>query len=150
MNDSYGYQNSSNGDVTLWDPDYINFKHELETFLLDWRTKIHWIVVPTNFQQYNTCQLCCKNVATKSLFSNPGDKVLKSWKTMGQICPVLSTRVRTLSPGLENNSPMKCCFDDFETKSTLWCCWKIVRTTIQCIIVFLFKGQISNSCLDIM
>ena len=26
------------------------------------------------------------------LFSNPGDKVQKRWRTMGQICPVLSTR----------------------------------------------------------
>ena len=43
-----------------------------------------------------------------SLFSNPGDKVLKRWKTTGQICPLLSTRIRTLSPRLENNNTLKC------------------------------------------
>ena len=34
------------------------------------------------------------------LFSNPGEQVQKRWGTTGQICPVLSTRIWTLSPGL--------------------------------------------------
>ena len=42
------------------------------------------------------------------LFSNPGDKVQKRWRTMGQICSVLSTRIWTLSPGLENNHTLRC------------------------------------------
>ena len=49
------------------------------------------------------------------LFSNPRDKVQKIWKTTGQICPVLSTRIWTLSPGLENNHTHKCWSDIFPT-----------------------------------
>ena len=37
---------------------------------------------------------------------------------MGQICPVLSTRIMMLSPGLENNDSMKCSFDSFATQPT--------------------------------
>ena len=36
------------------------------------------------------------------IFSNLEDKVQKRWKTTGQTCPVLSTRIWTVSPGLEN------------------------------------------------
>ena len=35
--------------------------------------------------------------------------------TMWQICPLLSTRIRTLSPGLEKNNALKCCFCIFPT-----------------------------------
>ena len=42
------------------------------------------------------------------LFSNPGDQVQKRRRTTGQICPVLSTRIWTLSPGLENNHTLIC------------------------------------------
>ena len=48
-------------------------------------------------------------------FSNLRDKVFKIWKIMGQICPLLSTRIRTLSPGLEENNALKCCFGIFPT-----------------------------------
>ena len=41
------------------------------------------------------------------LFSNPGDKVQKRWRTTGQICLVLSTKIWILSPGLENNHTLK-------------------------------------------
>ena len=49
------------------------------------------------------------------LFSNPGDKVQKRWKTMGKICPVLLTRIWTLSLGLENNHTRKCWSGIFPT-----------------------------------
>ena len=39
----------------------------------------------------------------------------KRWKTTGQICPVLSTRIGTLSPGLENKHTLKCWFGIFPT-----------------------------------
>ena len=42
------------------------------------------------------------------LFSNPGDKVQKRWRPTGQICPVLLTRIWTVSLGLENNHTLKC------------------------------------------
>ena len=49
------------------------------------------------------------------LFSNPGDTVQKRWRTTGQICPVLSTRIWTLSPGSENNHTLKCWSSIFPT-----------------------------------
>ena len=52
------------------------------------------------------------------LFSNPGDQVQKSWRTRGQICPVISTRIWTLFPGLENNHTLKCSSGIFQTVLT--------------------------------
>ena len=49
------------------------------------------------------------------LYSNPGDKVQKRWRTMGQICPILLTRIWTLSPRLENNHTLKCWSSTFPT-----------------------------------
>ena len=49
------------------------------------------------------------------LFSNLGDKVQKRWRTTGQISPILSTRIWTLSPGLENTHTLKCWFGIFPT-----------------------------------
>ena len=51
----------------------------------------------------------------KLLFSNPGDKVQKIWRTIGQICPVLLTRIWTLSPGLETTHTVKCWSGIFPT-----------------------------------
>ena len=47
------------------------------------------------------------------LFSNPGDNALKGTKLTGQICLELQTRIRTLSPGLENNCSLKCIYNNF-------------------------------------
>ena len=55
------------------------------------------IVVKIPDQHLNVC-----------LFSNPGDKDQNRWRTTGQICPVLSTRLWTLSPGLDSNHTLKC------------------------------------------
>ena len=49
------------------------------------------------------------------VFSNPRAKVQKRWKTTGQIGPVLSTRIWTLSLGLENNHTLRCLSDIFPT-----------------------------------
>ena len=49
------------------------------------------------------------------LFSNPGENVLKRWKTMGQICPLLLTRIRIFPPGLEDNYTLKCWSGNFPT-----------------------------------
>ena len=51
----------------------------------------------------------------EGFFPNPGDKVQKRWNTMGQICPVLSTRIWNLSPGLENKHTLKYWYDVFPT-----------------------------------
>ena len=42
------------------------------------------------------------------LFSNPENKVFKSEKATRQICLLLSTRITTFSPSLENNDTLKC------------------------------------------
>ena len=44
-----------------------------------------------------------------------GTRSKKRWRTMGQICPVLSTIIWTLSPGLENNRTLKCWSGIFPT-----------------------------------
>ena len=75
----------------------------------------------------NNTYVCCVAKLSKlhfceSLFSNPGegDKFLKSRKTIGQICPVVSKRVKTqwnvthqthvvsLENGQNNNSIYRC------------------------------------------
>ena len=43
-----------------------------------------------------------------SLFSNPVEKVPILVKSRVQICPLILTRNRTFSPGLENNDNLKC------------------------------------------
>ena len=48
-----------------------------------------------------------------------GTRSKKRWRTMGQICPVLSTRIWTLSPGLENNHTFKYWSGIFPT---IWTC----------------------------
>ena len=74
------------------------------------------------FWQFSNINIYVKNVEKIQdqhlivwLFSNPGDKVQKKWRTTGQICPLLSTRIWTLSPGLENNHTLKCWSGIFPT-----------------------------------
>ena len=84
---------------------------------MDWRTTIHWNVV------LKFCNIICVNIVGKIpdqhlyvwLLSNPGDKAHKRWKTTGQICPVLITRIWTLSPGLKSKHTIKCWFGIFLT-----------------------------------
>ena len=42
-------------------------------------------------------------------------QVQKKWRTKGQICPVLSLRFWTFSPGLENTHTLKCLSGIFPT-----------------------------------
>ena len=49
------------------------------------------------------------------LFSNPGEKILKSRQTTRQISPQFSTRIRTFFLGLKNNNKLKCLFNSFPT-----------------------------------
>ena len=46
--------------VALWDPGFIKFQQESGYFLLDWRTIIHWNVVPAIFQHNHIYQGCWK------------------------------------------------------------------------------------------
>ena len=85
---------------------------------MDWRTSIYWNVVLTIFQHINICKYFWKN--TRSTFDcivilkSRGQGPKKIEKT-GQICPVLSTRIWTLSPGLENTNTLKCWSGIFPT-----------------------------------
>ena len=107
--------------VTLWDPDFTKFQQELESVHLDWRTNIHWNVVPTTFQLNLICQGCWKIVGLTfnvSLFSNQREKVLILVESRGQMCPIVFLLLRTFSPRLENNNTLKCWFDNFPTTLT--------------------------------
>ena len=78
-----------------------------------------------------------------SLFSNPVDKVLKRRNTTGQICPLLWTTIRTLSPGLENYNTVKCWSGIFP--QCMWLCFKIAGTTCECMVVLQSRGEDYNS-----
>ena len=67
-----------------------------------------------------------------SLFSNPGDKIQKRVKPMGQI--------RTVSPELEKNNALK----------YMRLCWKIAITAFIFKVVFQSRGQDYNSCKILM
>ena len=84
---------------------------ELKSWPLDWRTNLYSNVDLAISQHSQIYQGCCKN--TKSTFQclvflQSRGQGRKSWKTKGHICPLLSTRIRTLSPGLEDNYTLKC------------------------------------------
>ena len=61
-------------------------------------------------QKFFNIATCIRDVAknTKSIFQctvflQSRGQGLKWWKTKGQICPLLSNKIRTLSPGFEDN-----------------------------------------------
>ena len=62
-------------------------------------------IMTTNLMVYGKLAEQSFNV---SLFSNSGEKVLKSIKIMGQICHIVFLLFRTFSLQLENNIAMKC------------------------------------------
>ena len=47
------------------------------------------------------------------LFSNPGEKVQKARKAMGQICPIIFLLFMTISPKLETNDTLQCSSESF-------------------------------------
>ena len=70
-----------------------------------------------------------------SFFFSPGGKILKRWKTTGQIFPLLSTRIRIFPPGLENIDRLKCwsgniptsliyviMLENFRNNISIYCC----------------------------
>ena len=102
--------------VALWDPGFIKFQQELKHCPLDWKTTIQWNVVLTIFQLNHICQGCWKIVGPTFwciIFLQSRGQGPKSRKATGQICPLISTRIRTLSLGLENYNTMKCQYDNF-------------------------------------
>ena len=62
-------------------------------------------------------------------------------KSRGEIRPILTTRIWSFSPGLENNHTLKCWSGIFPTILTYILCCKIARTTFQCKVVLQSRGQ---------
>ena len=65
----------------------------------------------------------------------------KRWKTMEQLCPLLSTRIWTFSPGLENEHILKCWSGIFSTILTYMIKLENCRTTFQCMVMLQSRGQ---------
>ena len=131
--------------VVLWDPGFIKFKQELEYFPLDWRPTKHWNVFFWKFSNLTTYVRVDGTFSEThfnvSLFSNPGEKFLKIWRSTEQICLLLSTRIRTFSPRVENNNTLVW---------HMWSNWRIVGTTFQWMVVVQSRGKYLNSCLNFM
>ena len=106
--------------VPLWDPGFNKFQQESGSFLLGWRTTIHWNVVPAIFQYNHIYQGCWKAVkatilmyccypiqGTRSSFLlKVGTDLSRSFK---------KNLFRIFPPGLENNNTIKCWSSNFPT-----------------------------------
>ena len=55
-------------------------------------------------------------------FSNPGDKVQKARKAVGQICPIICLLFMTFSPRLKTNYTLQCSSDSFPRMVTYILC----------------------------
>ena len=109
--------------VPLWDPGFIKFQQKLN--FVPWIGEQPYTEIL--FWQFSNIIIYVKTVGkildrhlNVWVFSNPWDNVKKRWKTTGQIYPVLSTRIWTLSPGLENNHSLKCWSGIFPTILNLY------------------------------
>ena len=65
-----------------------------------------------------------------SVVSNRGEKVMKSRKIIGQICPIALLAFWTFSPRLENNQTSKCGSDSFQCMVTYTLCVKSCQNYI--------------------
>ena len=97
--------------VALWNPGFI--KCDKNYNLVPWigeQPNIEMLIQQfSNISIYiRVVVIMCDQHCNVLLFSNPWDKVLKNMETTEQICPLLSTRIRTLSPGLNNFNKLKC------------------------------------------
>ena len=84
------------------------------------------------------------------LISNPGDKVQKRWRTTGQIRPALSTRIWTLSPGLENSHTLKYWSGIFPTIFTYIIMLENCQNNISVYGCSQIQGTIFYSCWNLM
>ena len=81
-----------------------------------------------------------------SLFSNPGVKVLILVESMVQICPLVFFLYFLLSKMIYWNVGPTIS----QQRWHAWLTWKIVRTTLQCMVVLQSKGKESSSCSNSM
>ena len=99
----------------------------MESCPLDPRTTIQWNGVPAIFIHKHVYQGFWKNAG--STF---------------QICPLLSTKILTLSPELEDKDLLKCWSCIFQQPWHTWLCWKIARTQFQRMDILQSRGQDFN------
>ena len=83
-------------------------------------------------------------------FSNQEDMVQKKWRTTGQICPILSTRILTLSPGLQNNHTFKCWSGIFPTVLTYMIMLENCQNNISVYDCSQIQGTTFYSCWNFM
>ena len=120
---------------------------------MDWRSTIHWNVVLAIFQHNHICQDCWKN--TRSTFicmviPKFRGKGPKRWRTKRQICPILSTRIWTLSPGLENNQTIESWSGIFPTILTFMIMLENYQNNISVYGCFPIQGTTFYSCWNLM
>ena len=93
----------------------------------NWRTTMDWNVVPIIFHTQNICHHRGKLSELHYdvlLFSNRREKVGKTRKTRGQICPIVCIPFMTFSPRLEKNNMYQCSSDSFPCIVTYFLCVK--------------------------
>ena len=85
------------------------------------------------------------------LFSNPCEKVFFILKSMGQICPLDLTLLKTCPHGLENTHAWKW-FSDHCPGIVQICkhSWKILRSPFACMVVLEFMWKVPNHCWNFM
>ena len=84
------------------------------------------------------------------LYSYPGDKVLQNRKNMGQICPLLLTRIMTLSLDWRTIIHWNVGPPFYQKPWYMWSCCKIAGTTFHCMVVLQSRGQDFKSCWSLM
>ena len=103
-----------NSKVALSDCDYMKFKQWIGTSIENTHA-CKWI--PDNFYRINTYLSIPGKVSEIHFYvflvSNPGEKVLRSIKSRGPICPILLKRNMTFPHGLENNNASNWIFVSF-------------------------------------
>ena len=111
------------------------------------------MVVLAIFQHNQICQDCWKNTRSTlecMVILKSRGKVQKRWTTTGQICPVISTRIWTLFPGLENNHTFKCWSGIFPTILTYMIMLENWQNNISVYGCSLIQGTTPYSCWNLM
>ena len=125
----------------------MKFSYILEQSPRDWEITMHQNLVLTIF--HTKIYVTMRGKLSEPhfdvlLFSNPGDKVQKARKTMGQICTTVLIIFMTFSPRLETNDTLQFSSESFPRMVTYIFVWKIVRTTFRRIVVSQSRGDCSR------
>ena len=116
---------SINPCVALSDPGSIQFSYIMEQSPRNWKKTMRQSEVLIIVHAHNIDHYVLKLLKLHfdaSLVSNHGENVMKWWKTVGQICPIVFLAFKTFSSGLENNKTSKCDSESFPTMVTYILC----------------------------